>query len=141
VYARLARGYAERREVMERYPGTRAVYLRNGQPPKEGDLFRQPELAATLERLAAAASTASIAAPPQSACWPGSRRPAGKWTAEELAAYRVRNASRSAFPVRRHWEVVTAPPPSSGGVALAQMLQILKAWDLASLKARSAPTW
>ena len=52
VYARLARGYTERREVMERYPGTREVFLRNGKPPKEGDLFRQPELAATLERLA-----------------------------------------------------------------------------------------
>ena len=42
MYARLVRGYGERREVMERYPGTRAVFLSNGQPPKEGtwkDIF------------------------------------------------------------------------------------------------------
>ncbi|MET0580695.1 MAG: gamma-glutamyltransferase, partial [Pseudoxanthomonas sp.] len=53
VYARMAKGYASRREVMERYPGTREVYLRNGKPIQEGDIFRQPELARTFELLAA----------------------------------------------------------------------------------------
>ncbi len=42
VYTRLAQGYAARREVMERYPGTRAVYLADGKPMTEGDVFRQP---------------------------------------------------------------------------------------------------
>src|SRR5690606_6717216 len=45
VYARLARGYQQRREVMERYPGTRAVFLAGGVAPEEGALFRQPDLA------------------------------------------------------------------------------------------------
>ncbi|HEX7991048.1 MAG TPA: gamma-glutamyltransferase, partial [Stenotrophomonas sp.] len=53
VYARMARGYASRREVMDRYPGTREVYLRNGKPIAEGDIFKQPELAHTLQLLAA----------------------------------------------------------------------------------------
>ncbi|HTM71140.1 MAG TPA: gamma-glutamyltransferase, partial [Luteimonas sp.] len=53
VYARLERGYASKREVMERYPGTRAVYLADGDPPKVGETLRQPELAHTLELLAA----------------------------------------------------------------------------------------
>ena len=53
VYTRLSRGYAARREVMERFPGTRAVFLADGDPPQDGELLKQPELAATLERLAA----------------------------------------------------------------------------------------
>ena len=48
VYARMARGYQARREVMERYKGTRAVYLANGKPIQEGDVFKQPDLARTL---------------------------------------------------------------------------------------------
>src|SRR5690606_11657686 len=52
VYARLERGYAARRQVMERYPGTRAVFLAGGKPPVEGQLLRQPDLARTLEALA-----------------------------------------------------------------------------------------
>ena len=53
VYARLEKGYAGRRTVMERYPGTRAVFLADGDPPKVGELFRQPDLAHTLELIAA----------------------------------------------------------------------------------------
>src|SRR5690606_31536565 len=53
----------------------------------------------------------------------------GAWTAEELAAYRVREREPVRF--RYHdWEIVTAPPPSSGGIALAQMLQILAPYAL-----------
>lgn len=69
VYDRMAKGYASRREVMERYPGTREVYLRNGKPIASGDLFKQPELAQTLERLAAGALMASTRARPESCCW------------------------------------------------------------------------
>src|SRR5690606_30188865 len=52
VYGRMSRGYAARSAVMERYPGTREVYLAGGRPIQDGDLFRQPDLARTLELLA-----------------------------------------------------------------------------------------
>ena len=132
VYARLARGYAERREVMERYPGTREVYLRNGQPPKEGDLFRQPELAATLERLAAGGFDGFYRGTTAKRLLAGVKAAGGKWTAEELAGYRVKEREPLRFQYDG-WEVVTAPPPSSGGIALAEMLQILGPWDLAKM--------
>ena len=132
VYARLARGYAERREVMERYPGTREVYLRNGQPPKEGDLCRQPELAATLERLAAGGFDGFYRGTTAKRLLAGVKAAGGKWTAEELAGYRVKEREPLRFQYDG-WEVVTAPPPSSGGIALAEMLQILGPWDLAKM--------
>ncbi|GHB98626.1 gamma-glutamyltranspeptidase [Thermomonas carbonis] len=132
VYGRLARGYAERREVMERYPGTREVFLRNGQPPKEGDLFRQPELAATLERLAAGGFDGFYRGTTAKRLLAGVKAAGGKWTAEELAGYRVKEREPLRFEYDG-WDIVTAPPPSSGGIALAEMLQILEPWDLAAL--------
>lgn len=132
VYGRLARGYAERRDVMERYPGTREVYLRNGTPPKEGDLFRQPELAATLERLASGGFDGFYRGTTAKRLLAGVKAAGGKWTAEELAGYRVKERDPLRFEYDG-WEVVTAPPPSSGGIALAEMLQILGPWDLAKM--------
>jgi gamma-glutamyltranspeptidase/glutathione hydrolase len=132
VYERLARGYAERRDVMERYPGTREVYLRNGRAPKEGDLFRQPELAATLERLATGGFDGFYRGTTAKRLLAGVKAAGGKWTAEELAGYRVREREPLRFEYDG-WQVVTAPPPSSGGIALAEMLQVLEPWDLAKL--------
>lgn len=132
VYGRLERGYAARREVMERFPGTRAVYLAGGGPLKTGQTFRQPDLANTLELLAAQGFDGFYRGPVAKKLLAGVRAEGGKWTAEELAAYRVHEREPLRFGYRG-WEMVTAPPPSSGGVALAQMMQILSGWDLAKL--------
>ena len=132
VYARFANGYMQRREVMERYPGTREVFLRNGRAPKEGDLFRQPELAATLERLASGGHDGFYRGTTAQRLLAGVAAAGGAWTAEELAAYQVKERAPLAFDYDG-WRVVTAPPPSSGGVALAEMLQILAPWDLKAL--------
>ncbi|WP_149193930.1 gamma-glutamyltransferase [Luteimonas suaedae] len=132
VYGRMARGYERRREVMDRYPGTRAVYAPEGRGLQEGDLFRQPDLAHTLERLAAQGFDGFYHGETARLLVEGVNAEGGQWTADELAGYRV--AERE--PIRfgyRDWEIVTAPPPSSGGVALAQMLQILAGWDLDEL--------
>ncbi|MCF7750051.1 gamma-glutamyltransferase [Bacillus subtilis subsp. subtilis] len=132
VYARMAKGYASRREVMERYPGTREVYLRNGKPIAEGDLFRQPELAATLERLADQGFDGFYRGQTGKLLLAGVKQAGGKWTAEELAGYRVKLREPIVFNYR-DWKITTASPPSSGGIALAAMLQILEGWDLKSM--------
>lgn len=132
VYARLARGYQARREVMERYPGTRAVYLAGGAALKEGDLFRQPDLARTLGVLADKGFDGFYKGEVARKLIAGVRAEGGRWTAEELAGYQVRE--REPIRFRYHgWDVVTAPPPSSGGIAMAQMLQILEPWKLQEL--------
>jgi gamma-glutamyltranspeptidase/glutathione hydrolase len=132
VYGRLARGYAARRAVMERYPGTRAVYLASGKPIAEGDVFKQPDLARTLEMLAARGFDGFYRGEIAEKLVAGVNAEGGKWTANELAGYRVREREPIRFGYR-DWEIVTSPPPSSGGIALAQMLQILEGWDLAKL--------
>ncbi len=132
VYGRLAQGYERRREVMERYPGTRAVYLADGKPIAEGDVFRQPDLARTLELLAERGFDGFYRGDVAAKLLKGVRAEGGRWTAAELAAYRIREREPVRFQYR-DWEIVTAPPPSSGGIALAQMLQILAGWDLEKL--------
>lgn len=132
VYGRMARGYAARRVVMERYPGTREVYLAGGRPIEIGDIFRQPDLARTLEKLAAEGFDGFYRGDVGAKLVAGVNAEGGAWTADELAAYRVRERE----PVRfgyHGWEIVTAPPPSSGGLALAEMLQILAPYDLGAL--------
>ncbi|KAG1404539.1 hypothetical protein G6F59_012633 [Rhizopus arrhizus] len=129
VYERMAKGYASRREVMERFPGTREVYLRNGKQIATGDLFKQPELAQTLERLAAGGFDGFYRGQTGRLLLEGVKQAGGKWTAEELAGYRVKQREPIVFNYNG-WKITTAPPPSSGGIALASMRQILEGWDI-----------
>ncbi|WP_240124895.1 gamma-glutamyltransferase [Thermomonas alba] len=132
VYARMAHGYALKRQVMDRYPGTRAVFSPNGKPIREGDIFRQPDLAATLERLAAQGFDGFYRGTTAKRLVAGVNAAGGQWTLDELAGYRVKE--REPIHFRYHdWTITTAPPPSSGGIALAQMLQILAPYDLKAM--------
>lgn len=132
VYARLERGYGSRRAVMERYPGTRAVFLGDGTPPKAGELLRQPDLARTLELLASKGFDGFYRGELARTLIAGVAAEGGHWTPEELAAYRVRE--REPLHLKyRGWNITTAPPPSSGGIALAEILQMLSGWDLRKL--------
>jgi len=132
VYARLERGYASRREVMERYPGTRAVFLADGDPPKVGEILRQPDLARTLELIAEKGRDGFYRGEVAEKLVASVNKEGGRWTLEELAAYRVREREPIRFRYR-DWEITTAPPPSSGGVALAEILNIASGWDLSKL--------
>ena len=132
IYARLEEQYVERREVMERYPATRAVYLADGDAPTVGEILKQPDLALTLERLGARGFDGFYRGEVARALLDAVRADGVDWTAEELAAYRIKERAPIRFAYR-DWEVVTAPPPSSGGVVLAEILNVLEGWDLATL--------
>lgn len=132
IYPRLEKGYASRREVMERYAGTRAVFLADGTPPKAGEILKQPELAHTLELLASKGYDGFYRGEVAKKLLAAVKHEGGQWRADELAGYQVRERE----PLRlkyRGWDIVTAPPPSSGGVALAEILQMLSGWDLSKL--------
>jgi len=134
VYERLERGYRERRAVMERYPGTRAVFLADGDPPKVGEILKQPDLARTLQSIADKGFDGFYRGSVANALIAGVRAEGGQWTPAEVAAYRVRD--REPLRFRYHdWTITTAPPPSSGGVAIAEILQIASGWNLRTLDA------
>jgi gamma-glutamyltranspeptidase/glutathione hydrolase len=132
VYARLEKGYASRRTVMERYPGTRAVFLADGDPPRVGETLKQPDLARTLELLADKGFDGFYRGDVARKLLASVTDEGGKWTAAELAGYQVREREPIRFRYR-DWDITTAPPSSSGGVALAEILNIASGWDLSKL--------
>ena len=133
VYPRLANEYANRKPVMERYAATRAVYLADGDAPEPGEILRQPDLARTLERIAARGFDGFYRGPIAQALLASVKADGVDWSAAELAAYRVKEREPIRFRYR-DWNLVTAPPPSSGGIALAEILKILEGWDLKALE-------
>jgi len=132
VYGRLERGYAGKREVLERYPGTRALFLADGDPPTVGEVLRQPDLARTLRLIAEQGFDGFYRGDVARKLVAGVNAEGGQWTTEELAAYSVREREPIRFRYR-DWDITTAPPTSSGGVALAEILQVASGWDLSKL--------
>jgi gamma-glutamyltranspeptidase/glutathione hydrolase len=118
------------------FPESRRVFQRNGDYYKPGALFRQPDLAHTLERIAAKPDDfyhGSLARELAAAMHKGG----GLITADDLAAYEVKERE----PIRgtyRGYEVISAPPPSSGGTVLIESLNILEGYDLGKMGNRSA---
>ena len=118
------------------FPESRRIFQRNGDYYKPGDIFRQPDLARTLERIAEKPDDfyhGSIARELAAALQKGG----GLITTDDLAHYEVKERE----PVRgtyRGYEVISAPPPSSGGTVLIESLNILEGYDLAKMENRSA---
>src|SRR5215469_14956171 len=115
-------------EKLPAFAASRRIFQRGGNFYKEGETFKQPELAATLTRIskdpddfyhgAMAKQIAEFEA--------GN---GGTLTAEDLAAYQVKERE----PIRgryRGYDLITAPPPSSGGIILVEILNILSGYDL-----------
>jgi len=125
-----------RNEGLAKFPESRRIFQRDGNYYQPGDVFRQPELAKTLERIAAnpddlyhGAMARELAASMQ--------KGGGLITEQDLASYEVKERQ----PIRgtyRGYEIISAPPPSAGGVALVESLNILEGYDLAKEGNRSA---
>jgi len=123
-----------RLKVMQRYPSTGQVFLRNGEVPLAGSVIKQPELATTLHAMAREGSQGFYAGEVARKLVAGVRKAGGIWTLEDLQQYKVVERDPIRFRYKGS-QVISAAPPSSGGVALATMLNILEAWDLEQLDA------
>jgi gamma-glutamyltranspeptidase/glutathione hydrolase len=126
----------QRDKYLAMFPESHRVFQRNGDFYKPGEIFRQPDLARTLQRIADnpndfyhGALARELAAALQ--------KGGGLITVDDLAHYEVKERE----PVRgtyRGYEVISAPPPSSGGTVLVESLNILEGYDLAGMGSRSA---
>ncbi len=113
---------------LAQFADSRRIFQNGGKGWQQGDLFRQPELARTLERIAAAPDDFYTGAMAREIA-DFVQRGGGIITAQDLAGYEVKDRA----PVRgtyRGDEILSAPPPSSGGIALIEILNILEAYDL-----------
>ncbi len=113
-------------------PAFAAIYLPGGKALVAGDLVRFPDLARTLRRLAADGRDGYYRGPVAEQLVDGVRAAGGIWTLDDLARYTVLERQ----PIRTEYRgmaVVSAPPPSAGGVALANVLHILSGYDFGPL--------
>jgi gamma-glutamyltranspeptidase/glutathione hydrolase len=128
------RGYG----LAKRFPETaRIQFPPEGEPAHPGWRLVQPELAATLRRIAAEGPAVAYTGGIGDAIVRAVRERGGILTREDLGAYRPVLREPVSGSYRGH-EIHSFPPPSSGGVALIEMLNILEGQDLASLGARSS---
>ncbi len=118
-----------RQRVLEADRGARALFLPGGKPPAVGTRMRNPDYARTLRRLARDGFDGFYRGDTARRLVDGVRRAGGIWTLEDLAGYAVIEREPIRFRYRGA-EIVTAPPPSSGGVALASILHILAPFEL-----------
>ena len=118
------------------FPDSKRIFQRNGRYYQPGELFRQPELARTLERIAANPSDFYKGAMARELA-AEMKKGGGLITAKDMADYEVKERA----PIRgtyRGYEIISAPPPSSGGVTMMEELNILEGYNLGALGDRSA---
>jgi len=123
---------ARQQKNLSRWPASVALYLDNGAVPKQGWTLRLPDLANVLEAIARDGNDGFYRGEVAKRLVDGVRAAGGRWSADDLAKYEVKERKPIAFEYR-DWHIVTAPPPSSGGIALAEMLNILGGYDLGKL--------
>jgi gamma-glutamyltranspeptidase/glutathione hydrolase len=137
VSERLSELLSESGSVLGRFATSRRIFLKGGSLFEPGDILRQPELAATLRRIAKNGPNEFYRGQTAHDLAKEIQREGGLITLEDLAHYqaKIREPLTAAYKVNGHdWEVITSPPPSSGGVAMIEALNILapvelKSWD------------
>jgi gamma-glutamyltranspeptidase/glutathione hydrolase len=130
--ARLRGSIAAEQKALERWPASVAKYLPNGKPPAEGVIWRDPDQARTWELIAAHGDDGFYHGETAQKLVAAVRAAGGNWTLADLASYQAKE--RTPITVNYHgYRIVTAPPPSSGGVAIAEILNILSGIDLSKM--------
>jgi gamma-glutamyltranspeptidase/glutathione hydrolase len=132
VHERLARSLAAHDATLQRFPATASVFLPNGQAPRVGDRFIQKDLAATLRRISSDGKDGFYRGRTAELIEAEMQRGGGVITREDLGRYATVWRDPIVFQYRDH-TVVSMPPPSSGGIAIAELLNILKGYELREL--------
>jgi gamma-glutamyltranspeptidase / glutathione hydrolase len=121
--------------LLSRFPESRRIFQRDGNFYQPGEVFRQPDLARTLTRIEHDPTTfyhGALAADLARAI----EKDGGLVSKKDLAIYQVKDR-KPLTGTYRQYEILAPPPPSSGGIALLETLNILEGFDLAPLGDRT----
>ena len=135
VYARKLKGAAEN---LAKFPASRAVFLKaDGTPPAEGDTLKQPDLARSYRAIAGEGIRWFYEGEFAKATGAWMKANGGILTEQDFRGYRI-ELREPVFTVYRGHRIASFPPPSSGGVHVAQLLNILATRDVKAMGAGSA---
>ena len=122
---------------MKRFSDLGRIYMPNGAVPKDGELIRQPELAEALKEIAQKGSEVFYRGWIAAAIVETIKKEGGVMTLDDLKHYRAVWRDPLIGSYRDH-TVITMPPPSSGGVAILEMLNVLEGYKLNGFQHNSA---
>ncbi len=137
VSEKLARQLEEHRPLLQQFAESRHIFLNDGKMYHVGDIFKQPELAATLKRIAKNGPAEFYRGETAHTIANDMKGMGGLITLDDLANYqpKIRQPLHADYDFDGHkWEVISSPPPSSGGVAIIEAMNMLqsvplKSWD------------
>ncbi len=127
----LARSLDHALRRIGKYPASRAQFTKSGEPYEAGDTLKQRDLAASLSRIAQRGRAGFYEGRTAELIETEMRAHGGLITREDLKAYRAKRRVPTRGTYRGH-EIIAMPPPSSGGVVLVQMLNILEGFDISA---------
>ncbi len=124
-----ASSLANSKDYLGKYPATLAAYYNNGEPWAEGDTVHQSDLANTLSRVRDGGREGFYAGETARLIVAEMERGGGLITEADLANYQAQERE-PVMGTYRGYDIIGMPPPSSGGVAMIEMLNILEGFDL-----------
>ena len=133
----LARSLRGSKKLLRRFPESQRIFLRDRRFYEEGEQFNQPELAATLNRLKTQGPREFYEGDTSRMIVEDMKAGGGVITAQDLKEYEpaIRKPLKGTY---RGYEILTMPPPSSGGTALLEMLNVLSHYDVSQLPHNSS---
>jgi gamma-glutamyltranspeptidase / glutathione hydrolase len=125
----LARSLAGQLDDFKKYPASLAQFSKNGKPYEQGDILKQPDLAKTLTRIADQGPAGFYEGETAALIEKEMKANGGLITMADLKAYQAkkRGVVKGTY---RGYDIIGMPPPSSGGMAIVQMLNVLEGFDL-----------
>jgi gamma-glutamyltranspeptidase/glutathione hydrolase len=132
VDERLNRSLASKETVLRQFRSTEQIFFPGGGPPRVGSTFRQSLLAQTLRLIAAEGKNAFYRGRIADLIVEEMQKGGGLIVREDLGRYQAKWRDPITFEYRGH-TVISMPPPSSGGVTLAEILNVLEGYNLGQL--------
>lgn len=132
VSARLAESLRSGMRRMKQFPASAYTFSKRGEPFEPGDTLRQPDLAATLDRIRIHGHDGFYRGETARLLVAEMQHNGGLISSADLGRYQAveRKPIRGTF---RGYDIISMPPPSSGGIAVVEMLNILEGYDLAAM--------
>ncbi|MFM9905367.1 MAG: gamma-glutamyltransferase [Pyrinomonadaceae bacterium] len=134
---RLAGLFKSYNESLARYEDSKRIFLNGGAFYEEGDIFRQPDLAKTLARIEQKGARDFYSGETAKMIAADMKANNGLITLDDLKNYRAKERTPLRGTYRGH-EIITMPPPSSGGIVMLEVLNMLEGYDITKMQYNSA---
>ncbi len=134
---RIAELFKSYKGNLSKYEDSKRIFLRNGEYYNEGDVFKQPDLARTLARVQTGGAAEFYTGITAGMIADDMKAHGGLITREDLKNYKAKDRTPLTGSYRGY-PIITMPPPSSGGIVMLEVLNMLEGYDVRAMQYNSA---